>query len=69
MVCLSVRGDNPRAVANISVDSAYYQIFNTKASKGGIKIIVTGQESSADPEGGTGGRDPPLENHKLDGFL
>ena len=25
--------------------------------------------SSADPEGGTGSPDPPLENHKLYGFL
>ena len=26
-------------------------------------------DTSADPEGGTGGPDPPLENHKLYGFL
>ena len=25
--------------------------------------------TSADPEGGTGGPEPPLENHKLYGFL
>ena len=28
-----------------------------------------GGETSADPEGGTGGPDPPLENPKLYGFI
>ena len=45
MVCPPVCRHNPRALAYISVDLAYYQIFYTKVSKGGIKIIVTGQES------------------------
>ena len=34
-----------------------------------LKPQGKGQRSSADPEGETGGPDPPLENHKLYGFL
>ena len=32
-------------------------------------VQLRSEVSSADPEGGAGGPDPPLENHKLYGFL
>ena len=34
-----VRGDNQRALANISVDLAHREIFRAKVGKGGIKFM------------------------------
>ena len=38
-------------------------------SKKLVHIFILKYSTSADPEGGTWGLDPPLENHKLYGFL
>ena len=47
----------------------FEQALVVKQVSQNIKSFSYRPVSSADPEGGTGGPDSPLENHKLYGFL